>query len=293
MMPSAVSLYVIQARQSSRAVIFRRGPSKQVLLVSWDTESDTFEEGQWLKGRIYERRCDLSPDGKWLVYFAGHRPPLFSWTAISKPPFLTALALWPKGDCWGGGGLFQSPSRLALNHYAHQMQLGDGFAVPKRLTVEPFGAYSGAGEDEPIWSTRLQRDGWVVASGGKPSWNGRGASIRITLNPPALWEKRHPIDSDHCTLQMILNGIHERDGRYYVMDHRVVTSSGEAFTLERTSWADWSPSGDLLFAKGGALYRLPYTKRGLAPIENARELIDLTDRKFVPREAPVEATRWR
>jgi cytochrome bd-type quinol oxidase subunit 2 len=26
--------------------------------------------GQWLKGRIYERRSDLSPDGKHLIYFA-------------------------------------------------------------------------------------------------------------------------------------------------------------------------------------------------------------------------------
>jgi hypothetical protein len=292
-MKSGVSLYVILSRASSRAVVFRRGPSKQVLLVSWDTDDDTFEEGQWLKGRIYERRCDLSPDGKWLVYFTGHRPPHFSWTAVSKPPFLTALALWPKGDCWGGGGLFTSPSQLALNHYANQMQLAEGFTVTKRLTVKPFGAYSGAGEDEPIWSTRLQRDGWTIVSGGKPSRGSSGASIRMTLDPPALWEKRHPIASDDCTLQMVLNGIHERDGRYYVMDHRVILPSGEPLTLERTSWADWSPSGDLLFAKGGSLHRLPYTSRGLAPITKARELINLTDRQFVQREAPAEATHWR
>jgi hypothetical protein len=68
------------------------------LLALWHTDTDQFDEGQWLKARIYERRCDLSPDGKLLTYFAAnHKQPYYSWTAISKPPFLTALALWSRG----------------------------------------------------------------------------------------------------------------------------------------------------------------------------------------------------
>ena len=57
--------------------------------------------GQWFKGRIYEKRCDLSPDGTKLIYFAQKintrtlNDPKYSyaWTAISRPPYLTALAL--------------------------------------------------------------------------------------------------------------------------------------------------------------------------------------------------------
>jgi hypothetical protein len=63
-------LYVILARAAPIAVIFRRGPSRWVQIVKWSTNTDTFEEGQWFHGRIYERRCDLSPDGRLLVYFA-------------------------------------------------------------------------------------------------------------------------------------------------------------------------------------------------------------------------------
>lgn len=59
-----VRLYAILAREAPIAVVFRRGPSKRVLLVLWQTDSDCFYEGQWLKGRIYERRCDLSPKGE-------------------------------------------------------------------------------------------------------------------------------------------------------------------------------------------------------------------------------------
>ena len=113
MVKTAARIYVLLARDAPKAVVFRRGPSNHVLLIKWDLAEDSFEVGQWLKGRIYERRCDLSPDGELLVYFAADfRRSIGSWSAVSRPPFFTALALWPKGNCWGGGGLFFSNDRL-------------------------------------------------------------------------------------------------------------------------------------------------------------------------------------
>src|SRR5688572_9568297 len=101
-------LALLFASHADVAVIFRRGPSKRVEVIRWDTARDTFERGQWFHGRIYERRSDLSPDGALLVYFASKfdrvtrsdRHYTNAWTAVSRPPWLTALALWPKGDCW-------------------------------------------------------------------------------------------------------------------------------------------------------------------------------------------------
>ncbi len=110
-------LSILFARAAPVAVIFRRGPTKQVELVRWDTRDDTFQRGHWFKGRIYDRRSDLSPSGELLVYFASqyNRRTLsartgytYAWTALSRVPWLTALALWPKGDCWWGGGLFEA-----------------------------------------------------------------------------------------------------------------------------------------------------------------------------------------
>jgi hypothetical protein len=109
-------LYVILARKAPTGVIFRRGPTRHVRLIRWHLEDDSFEPGQWLNSRIYERRCDLAPRGDLLIYFAAnHRPPFRSWTAVSRPPWFTALALWPKGNCWGGGGLFKNGRRILLN----------------------------------------------------------------------------------------------------------------------------------------------------------------------------------
>ena len=112
-------IHVLFARDSEKAVVVRRGPSKSVCTVAWNRRNDTFALGQWFHGRIYERRSDLSPDGKYLIYFASdgcwNSDLKGSWTAISRAPYLKAIGLWAKGDCWNGGGLFTSPNRYWLN----------------------------------------------------------------------------------------------------------------------------------------------------------------------------------
>ena len=37
-----------------------------------------------------------------------------SWTAISKAPYLKALTLYGKGDCWNGGGLFADAGSFVI-----------------------------------------------------------------------------------------------------------------------------------------------------------------------------------
>ena len=50
----AVRLYVLVARQARRAVVFRRGPSKQVLLLSWDLEREVVRKGDtWGGGGLF------------------------------------------------------------------------------------------------------------------------------------------------------------------------------------------------------------------------------------------------
>src|SRR6266516_3104571 len=114
----ATSIFCLLARKAKTGILFRRGPSSHTQLIKWNLEKDTFEERQLFKGRIYERRCDLSPNGTLLIYFAAtYKEPLRSWTAVSKPPWFTALALWPKGDGWNGGGFFVDSYAIHLNHF--------------------------------------------------------------------------------------------------------------------------------------------------------------------------------
>lgn len=287
-------LYCILARAAPAGVVFRRGPSKQVLLVVWHTNTDQFHEGQWLKGRIYERRCDLSPSGRRLIYFAAdYKRPYFSWTAVSRPPYLTALALWPKGDGWGGGGLFEKENSILLNHRAAEMQLAEGFSLPRNLQIKPFGQRPGWAEDSPIIDARLNRDGWRLVQDGEAIQHGIDASIWLEFSPPTVWSKQH-VQSRRYELQMHIQGLRHRDGPWYVIEHLVSDrDTGSVISLGRTDWADWCHSGDLLFAKDGKIFRLGFSAKGvLAETTAAKLLIDLNDRVFKEVTPSSEAKQW-
>ena len=114
-------LHVLTAAESDKALILRRGPSAWYHLIQWQTQRDAFTRGAWFKGRIYEDKCDLSPDGGLFLYFvhkegAQDQPDVtHAWTAISRPPWLHALALWPQGTTYGGGGYFVGNRELIVS----------------------------------------------------------------------------------------------------------------------------------------------------------------------------------
>lgn len=288
-------LYVLLARNSPVGVIFRRGPSKHVQLIRWELTDDSLEAGQWLKGRIYERRCDLSPEGDMLLYFAANwRRPYQSWSAISRPPYLTALALWPKGDGWGGGGLFKSRECLLLNHRSrsYEWNLADGFVLPEWLAIEPFGDRSGWGEDEPPFWARLERDGWKCVLYPTRTKDERGSNVWIEYDPPITWEKPSPVPPIACRLQMRILGIKERDGPWYLADHVLVREGDQPESLGRSDWADWASNGDLLFARSGCLYRLSRRGGRLPALSESRLIADLSQNTFEQKEAPAWALEW-
>lgn len=289
------SLFVILARNGRHAVIFRRAPSKQVLLIKWDRRHDRFEIGQWFKGRIFERRCDLSPSGEMLVYLAAkHKGPIGTWTAISRPPYVTALALWPNMGTWGGGGLFESEYSLLLNHNALHRTLADGFQLPKQMRVHPLGAGAGRGEDAPIYRERLERDGWTLTQKGKCKDYDGDAPVKWRFLEPQIHEKCVMRRKAACRLQMILRGLGERSGLWYLLDYEILDENGESrLKLPHTDWADWDENGDLLFSQRGKLFRLAWSKARSGDGEAARELADFSGLRFAAKEAPKKARQWR
>jgi hypothetical protein len=157
-------LHVLLAKDSDAAVVIRRGPSKHVCTISWNRRTDKFKVGQWLNGRIYERRSDLCPDGRHLIYFAMNgrweTKAKGAWTAVSRAPYLRALSLFAKGDCWHGGGLFLSEKDYWLNDgYGHTV-LEDKAPLTRSGTYPWHEQYGG--ECLGVYYTRLQRDGWTL-----------------------------------------------------------------------------------------------------------------------------------
>lgn len=286
----ACRLYVILARSAPVAVVFRRGPSKWVQLVKWHTDRDAFEDGQWFHGRIYERRCDLSPDGSKLVYFASKfsgrtlRDTAYTcaWTAVSKPPFFTALALWPKGDCWHGGGLFEKDHFVWLNHKPEVAVPHPSHKPGKHIKVRA--NPDACGEDWPVWSRRMSRDGWsLVQEGSYPYSFKRGWQTER----PEIWERLAP--DGKVRLRLKLDAINfEQPGGPYVETFTLRFPSGAEVQIEGARWADWDQSRRLVFARQGQLFAAELRGPKFVTVK----LADLNANKPRQIKAPDWAKQW-
>jgi hypothetical protein len=285
--PVPARLFMIFARKAPTAVIFRRGPSKWVQLIKWNTDADTFEPGHWFNGRIYERRCDLSPNGSLLIYFAQKLSArslkdtdyTYAWTAISRPPFLTALALWPKGDCWHGGGSFKNDKIVLLNHKPMVAKAHENHK-PHGLSVVPNPRASG--EDDPIFSQRLDRDGWQL----KKVWKleNRGYPKLYHTIQPELWEKANP---ERTHVIQLIRSIECLDYSEEFIVRNITQPRMTQF--DRASWVDWDQQGRLVFARDGKLFAGSINSRGQWD-ENL--LIDLNPARPESLPPPEWATKW-
>lgn len=269
-------LHALLAREAPVGLVFRRGPSKQVCSFLWDRTTDRFTLGQWLKGRIYERRSDLSPDGRHAIYFAMNgkwqSETGGSWTAISRTPWLKAVALYAKGDCWEGGGLFAANDRYWLN---------DRYFSPKRVLLhsrdltmdqqcapaQQFGA-----EDTGVYYPRLIRDGWKLIEQCEHS---RGSST-------TLFEKQL---HGRWTLRKIA---HEQVGSApgkggYWDEHELRDSASTVLAMPAWEWSDVD-HGQLVWAERGCLYRASGNDHD--PLHGRKLLHDFNQYRFEEIEAP-------
>lgn len=267
-------LHVLLARNASQAVVLRRGPSKQVCSIGWDRRHDTFEEGQWLRGRIYERRCDLSPDGRHMIYFAmnGHWGSATggSWTAISRAPYLRALVLLGKGDGWHGGGLFTGPDRYWLNDgYGHRV-LRDSKELRRDLGHVPSPYYGG--ECPGVYYHRLVRDGWTYHEHIEAS---RQAALTV-------------FEKDLGSGWRLRKLAHEEVGApvgkgCYWDEHELEHERGIRIACPDWEWAE-RDGNRLLFGSRGGLYRVARPKGDV--LEEPTLLHDFNGMRFVARAAP-------
>ena len=228
---------------------------------------------------MYERRCDLSPSGDKLLYFAAthsYQPHEddYSWTGVSKPPYFSAIYRWPKGDSWSGGGLFENENKILLNHHC-SISLADGYRLnEKEVSVERLGLR--VGEDNPIYRTRLIRDGWIL---------NETSSVKT-------YEKTHP----QSERQLIMKQIEIKGwGKYWWcrLDFEVQLDHETILSLPNISWADWDKNGDLLFADEGRLYRLKnQAVLNNAAADKAMQIADFSNLTFKKIPPPEDATKW-
>jgi hypothetical protein len=264
-------LHVLLAREAKIALVIRRGPSKSVCTVLWDRTRNKFKLGQWMRGRIYERRSDLSPDGKHLIYFAmngrWHSETQSSWTAVSRAPYLKAIVLLAKGDCWNGGGLFLSntdfwvnddPGHKVLKTVMKEVKVNNDYRLPN---------YYG-GECPTVYYNRLQRDGWEM-------------HIK-EYQGATLFEKKLP--RSWALRKLAYAEIESPAGRGCYWDAHELRheSTNTILAFPEWEWADYV-DGHLVFAVDG---RLCSAHLGRGKLSAEKVLHDFNDMKFEAITAP-------
>ena len=265
-------LHVLLASKAPLGLVFRRGPANAVCTFGWNRATDEFELGQWFRGRIYERRADLSPDGRHLIYFARgglrHKETKGSWTAISRAPWLHAVTLFGKGDCWQGGGLFTSNRKFWLNgcHFS----VRESSEVAEDDKYQPEGSFGA--ECPSVYYRRLLRDGWTLDMAVGP---GRVAHCTVlTRELPHGWILRKFAYADVA---------HPVGAGAYWDEHELEHPERKALlSVPAWEWAERDGS-TLVWAEKGILYRAAVNPCGPA---RAKVLYDFNPMRFEARKAP-------
>lgn len=178
-------LFVIFAEKAHEAVIFRRGPSGWCHIIRWDTGHDFFFRGAWFKGRIYPEKCDLSPDGSLLLYFAHQGNSIGTgrtdaWTAVSRSPWLAALGLWPQGTTYGGGGRFTNNRSAVIRAPTYTQTHPDHCGAGLSVTFGDAPVYVSTQEVEDAeWSGHDQNRRLVFTRNGLLFHRKDGEDIRL------------------------------------------------------------------------------------------------------------------
>lgn len=248
MTPPLTRLFVLLASESDFALVLRRGPSKQSATLGWNRANDTFQLGQWLKGKIDFESCDLSPDGLYFLYealkYGGFYETRGRYTVLSRAPYLKKIQLWGP---YAFGGVFCDSSCFRLN----KNQEPTTFSLPALTPIETTTASNSRGFIcGGVQGFRRERDGWTLQSDAlRQLWRKSCGDWALFWSTPDSYELRYEDD---------------------------IVMSGQ------WQWADFDPPRNrLCFALDGQLWSV-----SLQPGAEPVMLHDFNAMRFEPRVAP-------
>ena len=229
-------------------------------------------------GRVFSKRCDLSPSGRHLVYFAAkHENPAAAearheagysstWTAVSRPPYFTAVALWQNGgSSYHGGGLFARDDVLELNQLARRAEAHRQHRPPRTLRVRdlvvPFG--------DAIAVLRAQRDGFTLREARLDAYDFPEQGVLVRRNAAHALTIEHHFGAN-------------------TPDYRLLGDDGGAagIVFDGVTWADFDRRNRLVFAREGCLFALDPGATA------ARLLLDLRGQQPDPQPSASWASNW-
>lgn len=243
-----------------------------------------------MSGRVYDRKCDISPDGRLFIYFCGKfNTKLGTFTAVCRPPNFTALALWPEGGTYGGGGFFETNRRVVLNYGYVIEKLDDGTTLPKHLEVTALGDFQERFGDDPHHP--LAHQGWELVRVGTEGEPNEDETMRYGFVQPWLHRKRCP-RRPTLSLERAWLGMFEVNGPSCVYQYALVEGDARR-ELGRLDWAGWDHDGTLLFSQDGCLLRQTVGASLRHPSAHpAVQLEDFREDRFANILPTADAKRW-
>ena len=267
-------IYCIPATEAPVVAVFRRGPTNWSHVGRWDLKEKRYEPGAWLGGRIFPRRSNLSPNGRFLCYFA-HKPSATwehgeAYVAVSKLPWLNALHAFPTCGTWTRGFYFTGEKDCENPEDAK-------LPIPYGLRSIPVVQF--ANERRRGWNKtsdspqRDTRDAWDVRRNAR-LYKRQPGGDRV------LYVESRGSAGGEFGVDQAVDGL--RVGYWLEVD-------GEMQLLAHLQWADWDRDGHLLAA----------TRSGKLQIwildGNRSQVLfeeDLSLYEPNPTPAPAWAQRW-
>lgn len=248
-------LHIIARPKANVALVIVKKSKKATGFFKLDFANNSIIEGQWLQGKVYERRCDLSEKGKYILYFAAKfKRSIKTFTAISKFPFVKALDFYEKGDTYNGGGLFLSKNEYFLNETYAQKEIykNSSFKVRRgklnKVLLDD--------ETDGVYYPRLIRDNWIDL--GK-------------LNGIRTFKKQNK--NYEIVKECFVNGdLSVEKGIFY--DINTFKSNGKAIMKIESDWMDFK-NDKLYWDDRGKLFCANPNN-----IEDRKEIADLNDCQY-------------
>lgn len=304
-------IYGILAPKAKRVVLFRRGPSQHTLQLLWDLETDKVTPGQWIKGKVFVERSDVSPDGRYLIAAISnyresrhHAEDLNFWTAISRPPYFTAIAMWGSAGCYLGGGMWESNRKVRLNNDPHAWEetLAVQHPVEADLfneeVVEPFKM---AKNLVNIEQTLLEKRGWIRSDLFDPTIKEKIKELEVSYDEVIAAYGLNFADIEKAAARWLVSPTYRKifklgEGQLAVKGKRRhwqffdqegsfvkewITPSDQPF------WLEVDHNGWPIFSDKGCLYRWTNFPNGEPTL-----VADLNHYTFEPVAPPAWATKW-
>lgn len=272
-------LFGITAPAAGVVAVIERRPRKWWRVGRWDTAAGRYEPGAWFRGQLYPQRCDLSPDGRWFSYFAlkpgSDWPAGEAYTAVSRLPWLKALAAWRESGTWTRGSHFTADTT--------RWDVGDptvGDPAPLRAR------YGMAGTDPSSFAAERRR-GWRETTDTPP----RAADDLWDERRDVGMEKPCPAGDRPAVLSVRgkFAAFREAPNSYPPAESGYTLTRGrESWPLASVQWADWDPAGRLPVATWDGRLRVVEPDRPGTVLSD----VPVGDGESEPGPAPTWASGW-